>query len=536
MRLLNCQTLLVEEFFGANIPPYVILSHTWEAEEVTYQDALDPAKARSMKGWDKITAACTLASLTNHNYIWIDTCCIDKKNPTELTEAINSMFTWYANASICYAWLSDYDASADESVSGLEKCRWFTRGWTLQELVAPAEVQFYDIRWCMFGTRTTLAQALAAATGIDKRVLAYNDAASRDIHSLLREIPVARRMSWAANRQTSRLEDISYSLLGIFDVNMPLLYGEGHRAFVRLQEEILKDANDLSLLAWLSTDTTVGNGETGVFATSPSDFQHAGGLKLDAELRYNPEFSMTNKGLRITTTLEQPKAAGGSLVMWLSCHFDRDPSQTVGIYLEPLGGGVHVRVRSRELFLTERAQNLANSAPNQLYIAKHVHPAKVQAVAPVEITNRPRIRFEFALEKFEHVATYPAELWDGHNRLFHAAGLGSVTGFHQFRAKPPFQAELALAFGYDEGKDKQPWLCMVHPDKPIYQVAMSLNMSSLRALAQKSMKTSTRVQVNSFHWKHLSRTVSVEVKMEAKKSGSEKIYVVRATESFIFIS
>ena len=147
--------------------------------------------------------------------------CIDKRSSAELSEAMNSMFRWYATANVCYAYLSDVEAKhcpSDTNVSEqLRRSRWFTRGWTLQELIAPTKVHFYDKRWILLGDKIGLLKDLVEITRIDEDVL-------RSRHAL-RRISVAEKMSWAAERTTSRIEDQAYSLLGIFDVNMPMLYG-----------------------------------------------------------------------------------------------------------------------------------------------------------------------------------------------------------------------------------------------------------------------------------------------------------------------
>ncbi|PMD20384.1 HET-domain-containing protein [Hyaloscypha hepaticicola] len=241
MWLLNTTSLELEFFMSSEDHPYAILSHTWEDGEVSFQDMQSLPNARTKKGFSKVIETCRLARQWDLSYAWIDTCCIDKSSSAELTEAINSMFNWYKKSAICFAFLSDLSASEDEvQKNELWRCRWFTRGWTLQELIAPEKVEFYDQRWQWSGTKQSLQQELSAITGIDLEIL--------EDSNLLSTIPVARRMSWASRRKTSRVEDRAYSLLGLFDVNVPLIYGEGPKAFIRLQEEIMKQNNDLSLV------------------------------------------------------------------------------------------------------------------------------------------------------------------------------------------------------------------------------------------------------------------------------------------------
>ncbi|KAF1976635.1 HET-domain-containing protein, partial [Bimuria novae-zelandiae CBS 107.79] len=183
--------------------------------------------------------------------------CIDKSSSAELTEAINSMFRWYQKAAACCAYLDDAtlgsESACDDTIEDLLRwSRWFTRGWTLQELIAPNEVHFYDSLWKPMGTRTALGTCIADITSINSEILTTPRATARtSIHSLLSEKSVARRMAWTAHRKTTRPEDIAYCLLGLFDIHMPLIYGEGtKKAFARLQIEILRDSTDQSILAW----------------------------------------------------------------------------------------------------------------------------------------------------------------------------------------------------------------------------------------------------------------------------------------------
>ncbi|KAF2201152.1 hypothetical protein GQ43DRAFT_448996 [Delitschia confertaspora ATCC 74209] len=209
-----------------------------------------------------IISACQQARQDNLAYVWIDTCCIDKSSSAELSEAINSMWRYYERSAMCYAYLDDVDVfdplrgghgvsnasdgSSEELTSkqvdlidekDLARSRWFTRGWTLQELIAPARVAFYIKGWNFVGYKATMGRKLERITGIGTEILMEH-------WPKLDTVSVARRMSWAAKRETTRVEDMAYCLLGIFDVNMPLLYGEGEKAFVRLQEEIMKDSDD----------------------------------------------------------------------------------------------------------------------------------------------------------------------------------------------------------------------------------------------------------------------------------------------------
>src|SRR6266480_713025 len=246
MRLINTVTGLFEEFIGRNIPKYAILSHTWEEEEVSIKDMSLPSR-NNKKGYRKVEMTCQIASQAGFGYAWVDTCCIDKSSSAELTEAINSMYRWYQRAEVCYVFLADLPASASLNVA-LQNCRWFTRGWTLQELIAPGIIFFFDQEWNNRGTKRELVEDLSRITGINTKILLH---AQR-----LSSVAVAQKMSWAANRKTTRVEDAAYCLLGIFNVNMPLLYGEEEKAFRRLQEEIIRSTSDFSIFAWRMPSVT----------------------------------------------------------------------------------------------------------------------------------------------------------------------------------------------------------------------------------------------------------------------------------------
>ncbi|CAF9914377.1 MAG: hypothetical protein ALECFALPRED_009578 [Alectoria fallacina] len=282
MRLLDTTTIKLSEFHDADIPPYAILSHTWGKNESSFQD-LHRVKSKGPQGYYKIARCCALAASQGYKWVWIDTCCIDKTSSSELSEAINSMYRWYQNSRICYAYLED--VSIDD-MENFGSSRWFTRGWTLQELLAPAEVDFYDTRWTKVGSKRSLCETIAAATNIPPRCLEYRAGVS-----------VAARMSWASKRQTSRVEDIAYSLMGLFDVNMPLLYGEGPKAFMRLQHEIVRNIDDESIFAWTDSSLLM----SGIFALSPAAFVDSGDIVAkDYSQFYRREpNTVTSRGLSI---------------------------------------------------------------------------------------------------------------------------------------------------------------------------------------------------------------------------------------------
>jgi hypothetical protein len=203
-------------------------------EEVVFQDIQDLDTARSLAGFSKIQGSCHIAREHQYEWIWIDTCCIDKSSSAELTEAINSMYSYYRKASWCIAFLEDVPPKSQidkpgkhDIMNAFRNSYWFTRGWMLQELIAPIRLSFYAQDWTILGTEFEFLDDLAAITSINGSILLDS--------GKIQEECIARKMSWASKRNTTREEDEAYCLMGIFDVNIPLLYGEGGvKAFVRL--------------------------------------------------------------------------------------------------------------------------------------------------------------------------------------------------------------------------------------------------------------------------------------------------------------
>ncbi|KAI1420036.1 HET-domain-containing protein [Xylaria sp. FL1777] len=302
MRLIDTKTLELKEFHH-EIPPYAILSHTWGSEEVTFQEyllAMGPDSTRHShikrkSGFSKIIGACKRAQNDKLAYLWCDTNCIDKSSSAELSEAINSMYAWYRDSVVCYAYLADVGCVVPGLWMELKKNRWFTRGWTLQELLAPENVLFFNTDWVLIADRQQLAQPIYEATRIHVGAL-------RD-RNTIPSYSVAQRMSWAANRQTSRQEDIAYCLLGIFGINMPLLYGEGSKAFTRLQEEIIKVSDDQSIFAWefLGSQPRSLNG---ILASSPGEFASCGSIVREMSAIRWP-YSTTNLGVSLQLPMIQ---------------------------------------------------------------------------------------------------------------------------------------------------------------------------------------------------------------------------------------
>ncbi|KAL9621496.1 MAG: hypothetical protein Q9160_004026 [Pyrenula sp. 1 TL-2023] len=288
MRLINTKTLELHEFFDNDIPKYAILSHTWNRDEMTYQDMqkLDP-QTQGTAGYIKVAGCCKLAHDEGNRYVWIDTCCIDKTSSAELSEAINSMFRWYQNAEICFVYLADVPFEDPYSESFMAS-RWFARGWTLQELIAPTNVAFYSKSWTFVGTKLSLRQKIFRITGIDIRVLEG---------AALNNICVGKKMYWASRRVTTRREDEAYCLMGLFNVNMPLLYGEGEKAFIRLQEEIMRNVHDHTLFAWFLS-TSGYRSRVGLLARSLREFRWSRNVILLPNQEAEP-YELTSRGVRM---------------------------------------------------------------------------------------------------------------------------------------------------------------------------------------------------------------------------------------------
>ncbi|KAK5949483.1 hypothetical protein OHC33_009475 [Knufia fluminis] len=301
MRLINTSTLQLEDFKGQSTPKYAILSHRWQApsEEVSFAD-FNAGRKRLVGGWFKIKDCCHMALLQDLQYCWIDTCCINKDSSAEESRSINSMYAWYGQAAEAFVYLDDVHCSSiasKEEINELSNSRWFTRGWTLQELIAPQKVTFFNSSWEPLGTQIDLCSHLEKITSIPEGVLC-NDVRPNDCS-------VAQRMFWAADRETTEVEDEAYCLIGLFDVNMPLIYGEGEKAFIRLQEEIIQRSTDQTIFAWSDEDSN----EKGVLAPSPKCFKNKYSNGLREVSDYFPDdpagdsFRLGNAGLLIDFVL-----------------------------------------------------------------------------------------------------------------------------------------------------------------------------------------------------------------------------------------
>nr|CEG05409.1 unnamed protein product [Fusarium clavum] len=423
MWLINTSTIKLERANPDDLSSteYAILSHTWGKEEVTFEDMIQQSPPAEKAGYIKILKTCELAQEQDIPYAWVDTCCIDKRSSAELAEAINSMFRWYKEATVCFAHLYDLESidwSGGNHHRGLENCRWFTRGWTLQELIGSQQLDFYDSAWDFRGSKLSLGIRISEITGIDLEVL--ENTAS------LEGIPIARRMSWAANRKTTRVEDIAYCLLGIFDVNMPMMYGEGSKAFERLQEEIIKQTTDMSLFAWKAKYAS--QTYRGILAQSPAEFAHCRDLYLAPSMRAGFETAMTNKGLRLETVL------GNGNILNLAC---RLPARSggggnIGVYLTRTADG-YVRSSTTQLFAAADSHMWAGER-YKVFIRKRVTPfvsQKLKSDLAMNIAAHTTIVSPgYRMHTF---AAKPADLWDRHSRCFITNNYPKFTGFLDFQ-------------------------------------------------------------------------------------------------------
>ena len=286
-------------------PRYAILSHRWETEEIEFERmrTLKPSSLRNPSfpfippslraSAAKIRGACAIAQQQRIGYIWIDTCCIERTQSEPLAIALNSMFKWYQNAEVCYTFLNDvtyFNSNdkvfmSDRSDRRGQASEWFGRGWTLQELLAPRKMQFYDKRWKFMGTRNEHAMLIDKITGIGLEFLTGKRPLS--------DASCAMKMSWMAGRVTMQVEDVAYSLLGIFGIHMVPAYGEGTRAFRRLQDAIMaiNGPFDESLFAWERPQDCIlrcywnhprvrnfDHNQWGLLAPSPDCFKRSGNI------------------------------------------------------------------------------------------------------------------------------------------------------------------------------------------------------------------------------------------------------------------
>ncbi|KAH0523838.1 hypothetical protein TsFJ059_008789 [Trichoderma semiorbis] len=466
MRLLNTKTLQIEQFTnhggyntllkkGADLigkratPRYAILSHTWGEGEVIFQDMDSKNRPAAMRkrGWRKLEDSCRRAAKDGFQYIWIDTCCIDKTSSTELAEAINSMFQWYKESDLCYAFLEDCQGPlpyrTGSSSSPLP--RWYSRGWTLQELIAPKVVHFYSMAWKFLGTKDDHALEISRLTGIDTYSLGGGD---------LSRISVARRMSWVATRQTTRMEDMAYSVMGIFNISMPLLYGEGAKAFARLQKEIMKGTDDQSLFAWSENDSAgYRNAEekNGLLAYSPLSFASAASVtRFYTPRPGHRENSIESQGSVINLLMCHDTSSRSNDVFFaiLDCQIGHVPGVLAGIRLMRKGssGNDFMRVDTSQIFQFARFEKDGSIAvegfdptKEQTQLVEVRSRAVFRNWAPRTIrvlqSSPPQLPPGFWLVPPQNISSaaisvqtaYPVKHWDAHTWLMQPPSADAMT-------------------------------------------------------------------------------------------------------------
>lgn len=531
MRLINVETKRLEEFFG-NIPHYAILSHTWEEDEVIFQDYThlsEEARGRK-KGFAKILKTCELAQRFGLKYAWVDTCCIDKSSSAELSEAINSMFHWYRKSVVCYAWLADLpaDTSSEPDIAILKECRWFTRGWTLQELIAPRVVQFHDADWNLRGTKSTLKYHLAEITKISSDVL--------ESPELLYTLPVARRMSWVSQRETTRIEDMAYCLLGIFDVSMPLLYGEGERAFLRLQEEISNSVNDLSIFAWRKEN--VEQTYYGVYATSPADFRNSGTVELSSSTMFMPEFLRSNKGLRIHTSIYHGSQQAYILKLLCVENTGQERKQ-IGIWIKPHGGGLYSRIRASE-FGNEAPED--TSSVQLMFLFRYISPARSKELQGSHsnalmirrgLNSKTRVTDDSF--PFEVTMWLPQDEWDSQRSMFMNDGAAEFAayGFFNWRqdVEPTDDMHKGNSFMLILGKladEPEPWISLASFEDTSKNLTAQMGDAKKMVAASRKFEQERMLVLRDI-WRNVCKAVYLS--LEKVRIDGEEVYCIDLTYS-----
>lgn len=366
--------------------------------------------------------------------------------------------------------------------------------------------------WTFCGTKVDLSQAVSAVTSIDGDVL-YDSSA-------LFQIPVARRMSWAAGRQTSRLEDSAYSLLGIFDVNMPMLYGEGEKAFIRLQEEIAKETNDLTLFAWQAeranqdeSGQSASQKYRGILAKSPAEFANSGDVVPRSDHRFNEEFVMTNKGLRINADLA--KGSGGDYILTLNCFRQGQPEQNIGIYMKHHGASVYARYKPQELAVAAEWETV--SPTKRIYITKNINQA---ISASVDRVRRHAIRCRHGFDNGSISVAKPESLWDAQNKLYLTVGLSSFAGILNFK---PDSCNTFFMIACAMSDSVAPW-AMFLDESEMKQISPALANPSRVFQLPKSIMTSKKIFFGKEN--HYPTRFSISMSLEEGTGDSESMYCI----------
>lgn len=397
-------------------PRYGILSHTWGADEILFENVEDLNSTREKSVYysssvlGKYWNACHYACAEGIQYFWIDTCCIDKKNSTELSEAINSMFRYYSESEVCYVYLVDVPDADDiyHRHSKFRQSRWFERGWTLQELLAPKEVRFYSQGWKLLGDKRHLKGLISSITRIPEDVLAGGDC-QPPARSL------AEVLSWASLRQTTVVEDGAYSLLGLLDINMPLLYGEGPKAFLRLQEELLRRYDDESLFAWEAPpNDALAKPYHGLLSPSLSYFEASHRFRrpdFRTKLDESDPKILTGKGISLSFPRIDVDRPNGLYLAQLDCtvHGTLQGHVQPAIQIQHLHGDQYARVDIHHLHSVRLDQTIGSSS--QFHgNCRMLFPGRPTPPQPITgfITKR---EFKSITHRARVIEVYPPERW-----------------------------------------------------------------------------------------------------------------------------
>ncbi|KAK5740102.1 hypothetical protein LTR17_004814 [Elasticomyces elasticus] len=359
LRLIDVRTLRLKRVRD-KAPPYAILSHTWGEDEISLQEWESGDPAVTLKeGYLKVVDACKQAERDGFDWLWADSVCIDKTNNSELAESIQCMYAWYQNAEVSYALLSDVDGTCavasdgeraelgacssdfnSQRIQQFRRSRWFQRGWTLQELIAPRRIVFYSKDWTIFDDLPGLLPTVSEITNIPETVLRHE--------KKLGDCTFAQRLSWASGRETKRIEDQAYSLLGILDVVMPPHYGEGSKAFLRLQKVLLSEEGGMTVLAWNSQDLAQS---ACLLAPSLACFRESGDIEAELSSLTTAEYSFTNVGLSgYFPVILRPTTVGEHIFTPLHCYRKGKPQEILALCLSALhtnsgrGGSVECHV------------------------------------------------------------------------------------------------------------------------------------------------------------------------------------------------
>lgn len=539
MWLIDAVTLRLEgfeRFGGRNLkaPKYAILSHRWGDEEVTFQD-ISNGRPEGKKGYQKIQGAAKQAIRDSLDYVWVDTCCIDKTSSSELSEAINSMFAWYRDASVCYAYLDDVPSETsgldgiqnhqnftDEELKELLRSpfassKWFTRGWTLQEFIAPRVLRFYNCQWEGIGTKKDLAAMLTYITGIDKDIILHRRA--------LRDVCVARKMSWAARRTTTRIEDTAYCLLGLFGIHLPLLYGEGANAFIRLQQEIIRVSDDQSLFAWEPLDPS----DQGLFAPRPLCFFDGGRITLWNARRGNEPWALTNYGLRMQLPLVR-KSSGKTAVAVLACRYEDDFTGPLGLVLSTTDSPTvfEASLSPRLIVLGSRMANtaemstlyiLTDKGPTSWTSAVGHEPENMKCL--VRITLSPAaLSWTSSWPDFKIQAAFPSRCWNTTTKTMWPRHGDEIKG--ALHLKNSDGKEFVVALGYpgtqaeaDPSSRFPAWVELIHynPEKSLEQLC---DIARRGYYGMDSLDRSTSEYLAPGGWWEATAHIKAEVIMDEK--------------------